>query len=168
MSGRISRWVRIFGALLFALVAGCAAKVDAESNRVVTDRVWFCKAGHANCPHCAPEVKLACAECYRLRKERGLPIPEGADESPSLVKPHSNVCAQDAHHPVIWTSERVPCWKCSGSGLCKDCRGTGSMPNGRPCVGCIRFDEDGRPEGTGRCAQCRGSGLVEYGAQFAG
>jgi hypothetical protein len=146
----MSRWFGLLGAVLAAALVlsmtGCSASVDADGN-VLSSRVWFDQAGGAHCPKCDPVVKLKC----------------GADDPASLVKPHQNVCAQDARHPVVWAAENVNCSKCGGSGVCPDCRGAGVTAAGKSCPGCVEFDEDGRPTGSGRCVQCRGKGLLRYG-----
>lgn len=147
----MSRWLGHLGAIIALFLclsaAGCSAAVDADG-KVVTNRVWFDQMGGAHCPTCDPNVKLRV----------------GPNDPESLVKPHANVCAQDAKHPVVWAAEDVPCWKCSGSGLCPDCRGSGTSIAGKACGGCIEVDDDNHAVGTGRCVQCKGKGTIRYGA----
>ena len=157
----MSRWLGLLGAALAAALAlsmtGCSPAIDSEGN-VVSDRVWFDQAGGAHCPKCDT------LQAWAARRSEEIKTGKKAEEDPpSLVKPHQSVCSQDAKHSVTWAADDVLCAKCSGSGLCPDCRGAGITASGKPCGGCVGFDEDSRPVGTGRCMQCRGKGTIRYG-----
>lgn len=162
-------WSRkVFGAIaaaaLASSLAGCGVEVDAETGKVVSDRVWFDPQGGAHCPRCDS------VEAWTARRVEALKAGTKPEDPPSAVKPHSKVCEQEAKHAVRWVADDVPCWKCSGSGVCPDCRGAGTVILGsataqmRPCGGCVTKEEEGRTYGSGRCLHCGGKGIVRYGS----
>ncbi len=143
------RWCKVFCAALtlacaVPLLGGCGKDVDPETGRALTRRVWFDARGGAHCPVCDPNVRLEVKP----------------DDPPSAVKPFSNACEQG--HAVVWAAEPLPCWRCEGTGICRDCGGSGTGAAGRPCS-CGGSVEEAGAALSGRCMVCGGSGSVRWG-----